>query len=67
MPKGKVKLFKDDKGFGFIAPDTGGEDLFFHVSSLLPGVTPKQGDRVSYEIGVDRRTGRSRAEKVVIG
>ncbi|MBO4227507.1 cold-shock protein [Bradyrhizobium neotropicale] len=67
MPKGKVKLFKEDRGYGFIAPDAGGEDLFFHVSSLAPGVVPKQGDRVSYEIGVDRKSGRSRAEKVVIG
>ena len=67
MPKGMVKLFKDDKGFGFIQPDTDGEDIFFHVTSLLPGVTPKPGDRVTYELGVDRRTGRSRADKVMMG
>ncbi|KRR28005.1 cold-shock protein [Bradyrhizobium sp. CCBAU 051011] len=66
MPKGKVRLFKEDKGYGFIGPDSGGEDLFFHVSSLSPGVTLKQGDRVSYETAVDHRTGRGRAEKVVI-
>ncbi|WP_027583454.1 cold shock domain-containing protein [Bradyrhizobium sp. Ai1a-2] len=66
MPKGTVKLFKQDQGFGFIKPDTGGEDIFFHVSSLLPGATPRQGDIVSYEVGVDRKTGRSRAQNVVI-
>ncbi|KRP98730.1 cold-shock protein [Bradyrhizobium pachyrhizi] len=67
MPKGMVKLFKEDKGFGFIKPDTGGEDIFFHVTSLLPRVTPRLGDRVTFELGVDRRTGRSRADKVMMG
>jgi CspA family cold shock protein len=67
MPSGIVKLFKNDKGFGFIKPDAGGEDLFFHITCLPPGVTPKQGDNVSYELGVDRKTGRSRAEKVLLG
>jgi cold shock protein len=67
MPTGTIKLFKDDKGFGFIKPDAGGEDIFFHVSSLPGGVKPKQGDNVSFELGVDRKTGRSRAENVSLG
>jgi cold shock protein len=64
MATGIVKLFKDDRGFGFIKPDAGGEDIFFHISSLPLGVKPKQGDVVSYQLGVDRKTGRSRAESV---
>jgi cold shock protein len=65
MPKGTIKL-KDDKGFGFIKPDAGGEDIFFHVTSV-PAMKPKQGDNVSFELGVDRKTGRNRAERVSLG
>jgi cold shock protein len=50
-----------------IKPDAGGEDIFFHVTSLPAGVKPKQGDNVSFELGVDRKTGRSRAERVSLG
>lgn len=49
---GTVKWFNDAKGFGFITPDDGGEDLFAHFSSIqMTGFkTLKEGQRVSYEV-----------------
>ncbi|GAC1045925.1 cold-shock protein [Rhizobium sp. No.120] len=64
MPTGKVKFFNADKGFGFITPDAGGDDVFVHVSALQYGDLLKEGQSVSYDLGQDRRTGRSRAENV---
>lgn len=49
---GVVKWFNDTKGFGFITPDNGGEDLFAHFSSInMNGFkTLKEGQRVAFEI-----------------
>lgn len=49
---GTVKWFNDAKGFGFITPDNGGEDLFAHFSSIqMNGFkTLKEGQKVSFEI-----------------
>jgi cold shock protein len=64
MPTGKIKMFREDKGFGFIKPDDGGDDVFFHVSALREGDEISQGKSVSFETGVDKRTGRSKAISV---
>lgn len=52
MPMGIVKWFNDAKGFGFIEPEGGGEDVFAHFSAIqMDGFrTLKQGGRVSYEL-----------------
>jgi len=63
MPTGKVKFFNNDKGFGFITPDEGGADVFVHVSALQYGAL-KEGQNVSFDIGQDRKTGKSKAENV---
>lgn len=63
MATGTVKFFNEDKGFGFITPEDGGGDVFVHVSSLQDG-SLREGQRVSYELGHDRKTGKSRAENV---
>lgn len=65
MPTGIVKFFNNDKGFGFIAPDNGGADVFVHVSALQGG-SLREGEKVSYEVGQDRKTGKTKAERVVV-
>ncbi|MFA6117537.1 MAG: cold-shock protein [Sphingomonas sp.] len=52
MATGTVKWFNDAKGFGFLTPDDGGEDLFVHFSGInMPGFkTLAEGQRVSFEV-----------------
>ncbi|MEX0952835.1 MAG: cold-shock protein [Nitriliruptoraceae bacterium] len=53
MPEGTVKWFNADKGFGFIAPADGGEDLFVHFSAIqMQGYKAlEEGQTVSFEVG----------------
>ena len=62
MATGTVKWFNNSKGFGFITPDGGGEDLFAHFSSIeMDGYkTLKEEQRVSFEI-VDGPKGKQAA------
>ncbi|ABI67154.1 MULTISPECIES: cold-shock protein [Maricaulis] len=57
MSTGVVKFFNQSKGFGFITPDEGGDDVFVHISAVqasgLPGLS--DGQKVSFETEPDRR------------
>jgi CspA family cold shock protein len=57
MTTGTVKFFNDSKGYGFIAPDGGGNDAFVHISAVENSgmQTLRQDQRVSYELQQDRR------------
>lgn len=61
MAKGKVKWFNPTKGYGFIAPDDGGEDVFVHISSVeQAGLgTLNEGQEISYEL--EERNGKTSA------
>lgn len=52
MATGTVKWFNDSKGFGFISPEDGGEDLFAHFSAIQSAgfKTLKEGQKVSFEV-----------------
>jgi CspA family cold shock protein len=63
MATGTVKFFNEDKGFGFITPENGGADVFVHVSALQQGGSLREGDKVSFEVGQDRKTGKSKDQK----
>jgi len=67
MSQGTVKWFNSQKGFGFIQPDDGSKDVFVHVSAVeragLHGLN--EGQKVSYEVVADRKTGKSSAQNLV--
>jgi CspA family cold shock protein len=64
MPIGKVKMFNDEKDFGFIKPDDGGIDVFFRITALREGDEITVGKAVTFEIGVDPKSGKSKAVSV---
>lgn len=48
MQEGTVKFFNETKGFGFIKPSNGGQDIFVHVSGLIDEI--RENDKVTYEV-----------------
>lgn len=67
MATGTVKWFNGQKGYGFIQPDEGGADVFVHISAVqrsgLNGLD--EGQKISYEIVQDKRTGKSAADNLI--
>ncbi|MCB8821640.1 cold-shock protein [Microvirga rosea] len=63
MLQGTVKFYNEHKGYGFIQPDDGGKDVFVHATALeragMRGLV--EGQKVSFEIETDRRSGKQSA------
>ena len=66
MNKGIVKWFNSQKGFGFIELEGGGNDVFVHISAVeRAGLsTLSEGQRVTFDIVADRRSGKSSADNL---
>jgi len=66
MPIGKVKWFNSQKGFGFIEPEGGGNDVFVHISAVeRAGLSNlAEGQRISYDEQRDPKRGKTSAENI---
>jgi len=66
MSTGTVKWFNETKGYGFIQPDDGSKDVFVHISAVERAGMRNliEGQKVSYEIESDRRTGKQSAGNI---
>lgn len=68
MATGTVKWFNATKGFGFIQPDNGGQDVFVHISAVeRAGLRDlRDGQKITYEVVPDKRSGKSSAENLKV-
>ena len=66
MAIGTVKWFNAQKGYGFIQPSSGGPDVFVHISAVERAgmASLNEGQKLSYEITTDRRTGKASADNL---
>ncbi|GGX56954.1 cold-shock protein [Litorimonas cladophorae] len=66
MKAGTVKFFNTTKGFGFVQPDDGGDDVFVHITALqssgIQGLN--EGDKVTFNTAVNQRTGKTAVETI---
>lgn len=68
MTSGTVKFYNDQKGFGFIAPEDGGTDVFVHATALeragIGGLS--EGQKVSFETEIDQRSGKTAVSTISV-
>jgi len=66
MTNGTVKFYNDQKGFGFIAPDNGGSDVFVHATALeRAGMSALvEGQKVSFDTSIDSRSGKTAVDNI---
>ena len=66
MDTGTVKFYNDQKGYGFIAPDNGGKDVFVHATALeragMHGLS--EGQKVTFDTAEDSRTGKIAVDNI---
>jgi CspA family cold shock protein len=68
MTNGTVKFYNAQKGYGFIAPDEGGNDVFVHASALeRAGIhSLNEGQKVAFEAGEDRKSGKISVQSIEV-
>ncbi len=68
MAIGTVKWFNSQKGYGFIQPETGGPDVFVHISAVeRAGLAQlNDGQKIQYELVADRRSGKTSAGNLAL-
>ena len=66
VPTGIVKFVNEDKGYGFIKPDEGGQDVFLHARDLERSGLPRVAEemRLGFEVEMDPRRGTTRATRI---
>lgn len=66
MESGTVKFYNDQKGYGFIAPDSGNKDVFVHATALeragIRGLS--EGQKVSFDTAIDQRSGKTAVDNI---
>ena len=67
MPTGKVKWFNPTKGYGFIAPDNGGKDVFVHISAVEKAGYSSLAEGAKVRFDVVQNRGKESAENLKLG